>query len=104
MITKNLTLAAALGLCAMLAPAGADACTNLIAGKKATKDGSTMVTYAADSHTLYGALYHQPAADQSPSTGVSSGRKVWGAGTRQPFSSASTAMPWRASASSVIST
>ena len=66
MITKNLTLAAALGLCAMLAPAGADACTNLIAGKKATKDGSTMVTYAADSHTLYGALYHQPAADHKP--------------------------------------
>lgn len=68
MITKNLTLAAALGLCAMLAPAGADACTNLIAGKKATKDGSTMVTYAADSHTLYGALYHQPAADHKPGT------------------------------------
>lgn len=68
MITKNLTLAAALGLCAMLAPAGADACTNLIAGKKATKDGSTMVTYAADSHTLYGALYHQAAADHKPGT------------------------------------
>lgn len=68
MITKNLTLAAALGLCAMLAPAGADACTNLIAGKKATKDGSTMVTYAADSHTLYGALYHQPAADHKLGT------------------------------------
>ena len=68
MIPKNLTLAAALGLCAMLAPAGADACTNLIAGKKATKDGSTMVTYAADSHTLYGALYHQAAADHKPGT------------------------------------
>lgn len=68
MITKNLTLAAALGLCAMLAPAGADACTNLIAGKKATKDGSTMVTYAADSHTLYGALYHQAATDHKPGT------------------------------------
>lgn len=55
-----------LGLCVALAPAAADACTNLIAGKKATKDGSTMVTYAADSHTLYGALYHQPAVDHAP--------------------------------------
>ena len=24
-----------------------------------------MITYAADSHTLYGALYHQPAADHA---------------------------------------
>lgn len=37
----------------------ADACTSLIAGKKATTDGSTMITYAADSHTLYGELYHK---------------------------------------------
>lgn len=40
----------------------ADACTNLIAGKKATADGSVMVTYAADSHNLYGMLTHTPAA------------------------------------------
>lgn len=38
------------------------ACTNLIAGKKATTDGSVMVTYAADSHNLYGMLNHTPAA------------------------------------------
>ena len=38
-----------------------DACTNLIAGKKATTDGSVMVTYAADSHNLYGMLTHTPA-------------------------------------------
>lgn len=41
----------------------ADACTSLIAAKGATADGSTMITYAADSHALYGELYHQPAAD-----------------------------------------
>ena len=41
----------------------ADACTNFVAGKNATADGSTMVTYAADSHTLYGFLQHLPAAD-----------------------------------------
>lgn len=39
------------------------ACTNFLFTKGATKDGSTMVTYAADSHTLYGELYHWPAAD-----------------------------------------
>jgi dipeptidase len=39
-----------------------DACTNLIAGKGATTDGSVMVTYAADSHNLYGELYHHAAA------------------------------------------
>ncbi|MDE6240320.1 MAG: C69 family dipeptidase, partial [Muribaculaceae bacterium] len=30
------------------------ACTSLIATKGASADGSTMITYAADSHTLYG--------------------------------------------------
>lgn len=39
------------------------ACTNLIAGKKATVDGSTLITYAADSHTLFGFLEFIPAAD-----------------------------------------
>ena len=37
------------------------ACTNLLLTKGATTDGSTMITYAADSHTLYGELYHWPA-------------------------------------------
>lgn len=39
------------------------ACTSLLAGRKATVDGSTLITYAADSHTLYGALSFTPAAD-----------------------------------------
>ena len=39
------------------------ACTNLIVGKKASADGSTIITYAADSHTLYGDLQYLPAAD-----------------------------------------
>lgn len=47
-------------LCASTLPALA--CTNFIAGKKATADGSVMITYAADSHTLYGDLSHTPAA------------------------------------------
>ena len=45
-----------------LSAASALACTNFIAGKKATTDGSVMITYAADSHTLYGDLSHTPAA------------------------------------------
>ncbi|MCM1153162.1 MAG: C69 family dipeptidase [Muribaculum sp.] len=39
------------------------ACTNLVAGKKATADGSVLLTYAADSHTLFGNLTNTPAAD-----------------------------------------
>lgn len=35
----------------------AEACTNFIVTKGASTDGSNMVTYAADSHGLYGALY-----------------------------------------------
>lgn len=46
----------------VLSAASALACTNFIAGKKATTDGSVMITYAADSHTLYGDLSHTPAA------------------------------------------
>ncbi len=41
----------------------ADACTSLIAAPGATADGSVMITYAADSHNLYGELYNQSAAD-----------------------------------------
>ena len=37
------------------------ACTNILVTKGASKDGSVMVTYAADAHVLYGELYHTPA-------------------------------------------
>lgn len=30
------------------------ACTNFLFTKSTTKDGSTSITYSADSHTLYG--------------------------------------------------
>ena len=66
MIHSNKLLA--LVASAAMAIPSADACTSLIAGKKATADGSIMITYAADSHTLYGELYHQPAADHAPGT------------------------------------
>ena len=38
------------------------ACTSFLVTKGASKDGSTMITYAADSHTLYGELYYRAAA------------------------------------------
>ncbi len=38
------------------------ACTGILVGKKASVDGSVMISYAADSHTLYGELYRWPAA------------------------------------------
>jgi dipeptidase len=40
----------------------AHACTNILVTKNASADGSTIVSYAADSHDLYGELYHWPAA------------------------------------------
>ena len=42
------------------------ACTNFVVGKDASVDGSTMVSYAADSYALYGFLHHAPAADHAP--------------------------------------
>ena len=46
------------------------ACTNFLITKGATKDGSTMITYSADSHVLYGELYFWPAAQYKPGTMV----------------------------------
>ncbi len=56
---KNLRLI--LAVAALGAYGVAAACTNFIVTKGASTDGSVMVTYAADSHALYGALYHTPA-------------------------------------------
>ncbi|HEX9009983.1 MAG TPA: C69 family dipeptidase [Holophagaceae bacterium] len=57
-----------LALLAILLSAGAalEACTNLLVTKGASKDGSTMITYAADSHTLYGELYFKRGGTHLP--------------------------------------
>ena len=57
-----LTLAMAVGAIS------AYACTNFIVTKGASTDGSVMVTYAADSHQLYGALYYTPKGNFKPGT------------------------------------
>lgn len=62
---KNSLTAKALAAVALLAAAvtaDSSACTNLIAGKGATTDGSVMMSYSADSHNLFGFLHHSPAA------------------------------------------
>ncbi len=57
---KLLTL---LAIICLLGMSKASACTNFLVTKGASVDGSTMISYAADSHVLYGELYHYPAAD-----------------------------------------
>ena len=51
-----------LASCVVLAASWkAEACTNLIVGKNASADGSTIISYSADSYGLFGELYHFPA-------------------------------------------
>ena len=55
--------AAFIALAAAMFTANIDsnACTNVLVTKGASTDGSNMVSYAADSHQLYGELYYAPA-------------------------------------------
>ena len=54
---KSLVLSAAM----LLASSGAFACSNLIVGKKASFDGSVIVSYNADDYGMFGHLCHYPA-------------------------------------------
>ncbi len=51
----------ALSIAALFAATPAWPCTSILVSRGASADGSTMITYAADSHTLYGELYLTPA-------------------------------------------
>lgn len=51
---------AAIFLTTFITAPDSEACTNLLITKGAAVDGSTMVTYSADSHVLYGAAYFHP--------------------------------------------
>lgn len=57
-----LPLVPALLAAVALLPGLSDACTCMIVTKGASLDGNAIVTYAADSHTLYGYLQHWPRA------------------------------------------
>ena len=48
---------------AFLLPIAAFACTNFLVGKAASADGSTMISYAADSYGMFGYLHFSPAVD-----------------------------------------
>jgi dipeptidase len=61
MLKNRLLLILPILVALQITPSGA--CTNFLITRGATKDGSTMITYAADSHVLYGELYYWPAAD-----------------------------------------
>lgn len=60
---KTITVLAVVVATLLTASLQSYACTNVIVTKGASKDGSVMVTYSADSHTLFGELYFRPAAD-----------------------------------------
>ena len=59
---KTLALSAFLSTAAV----SASACTNFIVGKKASVDGSVMVTYNADDYGMFGYLCHYPAGIHKP--------------------------------------
>jgi dipeptidase len=65
--TKTLCILAT-AILSMAATMKTDACTNIIVTKGASADGSILVSYAADSHTLFGELYFAPAADWKAGT------------------------------------
>lgn len=57
-----------MGLFVFLGFQNSQACTNFLVTKGASVDGSTMISYAADSHVLYGELYFRPAMDYPEGT------------------------------------
>lgn len=61
--STKLTACLTAGLLCLPSVPEADACTNILVSKGASADGSCMISYAADSHTLFGELYFRPAAD-----------------------------------------
>lgn len=61
---KSLVLSAAM----LFASSGAFACSNLIVGKKASVDGSVMVSYNADDYGMFGHLCHYPAGTHPKGT------------------------------------
>lgn len=71
-MTRHSILCAAAVLALSLSSAiSSHACTNIIVTRGASADNSCMVSYAADSHVLYGELYYHRAADWKPGSMLS---------------------------------
>lgn len=68
-LLKKITLVI---LTAMTGIITADACTSFLVGKKASSDGSTIITYNQDSYGMYGRLLYLPAGNHA----VGSVRKI----------------------------
>ncbi len=66
MRTFTFTLMLTVLLFSALIQTPADACTNFLITRGATVDGSTMISYAADSHEFYGELIFLPACTHRP--------------------------------------
>ena len=62
-MTKKNIITAILAIILTAGSTSAFACTNFLIGKKASIDGSTIISYSADSYWLYGSLYFYPRAD-----------------------------------------
>ena len=70
-----------LALLAVLFALAAPACTNLLVGKKASKNGACFITYSADSYGMYGRMLHYPAGKHAPGTM----RKIVDGDTHKPL-------------------
>ncbi|MBE6222553.1 MAG: dipeptidase [Bacteroidales bacterium] len=67
---RNSLLKVIVATSALLFALDARPCTNVIISRGASQDGSVLVSYAADSHTIYGELYYKPARDWKPGTKI----------------------------------
>ncbi len=65
-MTRIIRIALVVSMAGLFAADAARACTNYLVTKGASADGSTMISYSADSHELYGELYHWPARTFAP--------------------------------------
>jgi len=68
MMKKLLVIALAILLTGLMPDQTSKACTNFLVTKGASVTGSTMISYSADSHVLYGELYYWPASDNPVGT------------------------------------
>lgn len=60
---KKTAISAVLTVLCMANATDSDACSNVLVTKGASVDGSCLISYAADSHQLFGELYFHPAAN-----------------------------------------
>lgn len=67
----------------LILPQEVSSCTNFLVGKQASTDGSTIISYAADSYGMYGFLHFSPAADYE--AGATREVKDWDTGRPQGF-------------------